>query len=56
METEYEDDDEWEEQCLHGKWDSEECPECDAYYAAHPDETDDDADSENGADEPVNEG
>lgn len=60
METEWtpgrpDDDDDFEESCDHGKWDDEECPECDAYFAAHPDEvedddggTDDDGDDEGG--------
>ena len=45
MATEYEESG-WEEACDHGKFDDEECPECDAYYAAHPEEVEDDDESD----------
>lgn len=58
LETEYDDDD-FEESCDHGKFDDEECPECDAYFAAHPEDDEDgtgaDADGSDATDEPVDE-
>ena len=46
METEYEDDDEYEYPCDHGMFDDEACDDCERWFAEHPDANGDEEEDE----------